>query len=336
MAIKSEDRFKQAIVLTLAKRAANRCSNPDCGAITSGPSENPTASVNVGEAAHIYGAHVGSARYDPLMASTVRSDIANAIWLCGNCHKLIDDDENRYPAGLLFEWVKQHEGDVAQQVGKSGALARLKYERRHLEEFGKISYRAERLLIEKPDAWEYRLTEEVLRFEMAAVLQRWNALKRQLYMRPINLLSKLEFIPWILTRQAEVSQMAATFEALLNKEFSNAWGAPGEPGNEHEIFSTCRLYAEMCASALAWEETVRFADVRGSLKQVHRLYIGVAGGLIDEAAKLPAWMSETFGQGAVSGHYSLSLVLSLPDGWGEAVEKAFENATANFEYEDGY
>ena len=31
-----EDRFKQSVIVTLAKRAANRCSNPNCGAITSG------------------------------------------------------------------------------------------------------------------------------------------------------------------------------------------------------------------------------------------------------------------------------------------------------------
>lgn len=328
MSAKSEDRFKQSVVVTLARRAANRCSNPDCGAITSGPSENPTASVNVGEAAHIYGAHLGSARYDSLMASATRSDIANAIWLCGNCHKLIDDDENRYPAGLLFEWVKQHEGDVAQQVGKAGAIARRKYEDRHLEEFGKLSYRAQRLLVEKPDLWEYRLTEEVLRYEMAPVLQRWGALKRKLYMRPIQQMTKLEFMPWIAARHSEILHIAAAFSALMNNEFARAWGEPGEPGNEQDIVSTCRLFAEMCASALTWEETLRFTKVKGALEEVHHLYIGIGGGLIDESAKLPTWLSDTFGQESVSGHHRLNLTLTLPDGWSEAIHSAYENAEA--------
>lgn len=51
-----EDRFKQPVIIALAKRAANRCSNPDCGAITSGPADDPSKAVNIGEAAHIYGA----------------------------------------------------------------------------------------------------------------------------------------------------------------------------------------------------------------------------------------------------------------------------------------
>ncbi|WP_328590120.1 HNH endonuclease [Paraburkholderia acidicola] len=70
-------------------RTVNRCANPDCGAVTSGQTDDPYSAVNVGEAAHIYGAHPGSARYDPRMTSDERSAISNAIWLCSNCHKLV-------------------------------------------------------------------------------------------------------------------------------------------------------------------------------------------------------------------------------------------------------
>lgn len=326
MAVKSEDRFKQAVVATLAKRAAYRCSNPDCDATTSGPSQNRSASVNVGEAAHIYGAHAGSARYDPLMASTARSDIANAIWLCGNCHKLIDNDEVRYPAGLLFEWVKHHENRIAQQVGRTGALARQRYEDRHLEGFGKLSYRAERIIIDKPDMWEYLLTEEVLRFEMASVTQRWRALNKKLYMKPMQLLSRSEFIGWIAERNTELLHLMAAFDALINEEFTRAWGPPGQPGIEADIVSTCRLFAEMCSSALTWEEAIRFTEVRGALRSVLKLYVGIAGRLIDEATKLPIWMTETFSQASVTGSQRFDLVLTLPEGWSEAVQKAYEDA----------
>lgn len=326
MSLKSEDRFKQLIINTLAKRAANRCSNPDCGAVTSGPSDDPKASVNVGEAAHIFGAHLGSARFDATMTSLARSDIANAIWLCSTCHKIVDDDEGRYPAGLLFEWVKQHEEQVARQIGKAGAIARQRYEDRHLEEFGKLSYRAERILTDKPEYWEYRLAEEVLRYEMSPVLRRWRALDRGLYMRPFTRLEKEGFIPWIATRQAEVVHIVGAFDALINVEFGEAWGAEGEPGDEQQIISTCRLYAEMCSSALAWEESVRFAEVRGPLARVHELYVGVAGRLIDEAAKLPEWMAQTFGRNDPTGDHRLSLVLDLPAGWSEAIAAAYDAA----------
>ncbi len=303
-------------------RAANCCSNPDCGAITSGPADDPSSSVNVGEAAHIYGMNPGSARYDVRMSSSERSDIANAIWLCSNCHKLIDDDPNKYPAGLLFEWQRDHERRIAIQIGKASADIRGRYEGRHLEEFGRLSYRAERLLIERADHWEYRLTAEVLRFEMAPILQRWRALKRYLYMKPSERVPKIESISWMQDRMAEILHITRAFDELTNIEFRRAWGEPGVPGNDAEIIATCRLYREMCASALSWEERVRFVSVDDTFAEVRSLFIGIAGGFIDEAAKVPAFLSEILADGPESGEYRLDLMLTVPDGWVDAVHSA--------------
>ena len=323
----SQDRFKQAVILTLAKRAANRCSNPDCGALTSGPSDHPDRSVNVGQAAHIYGANLGSARYDPAMASADRSAIANAIWLCGNCHKLIDDDPDRYPPGLLFEWQRDHERRVGEAVGKAGAELRQRYERRHLDEFGKISYLAERIILEKGDFWEYRLTTEVLRFEMSPVLRRWDALKRGLYLKPNCRVVKADTIAWILDRLAEIQRIAHAFGGLMNTEFDRAWGAPGVSGSDVEIVSVCRLFAEMCQSAITWEETIRFVAVDDIFVELRDLYMGIAGGLIDEAAKVPAFLASNIGDKPKPGKYELMLTLSLPEGWNDAVESALQRAT---------
>lgn len=323
----SEDRFKAAVVLTLAKRAANRCSNPDCQAVTSGPADEPDRSVNVGEAAHIYGANPGSARYDPEMAPAERASISNAIWLCGNCHKIVDDDDVRYPAGLLFEWQRQHEHHIAKLVGKAGAEARRRYEERHVQEFGELSYLAERILIEKGDHWEYRLTAEVLRFEMAPVLQRWSALKRGLYIKPANRIAKMDSIPWMLDRLAESGNIAGAFSELMNVEFARSWGEPGVAGDEHLIVSTCRLFAEMCQSSLEWEERVRFAAVVDLLKPVQELFVGVAGAFIDEAAKVPTFLAERLTGEPEPGEHRLSLTLALPEGWNQAVEAALASAS---------
>ncbi|MEX7252867.1 hypothetical protein AB2D16_32935, partial [Pseudomonas aeruginosa] len=66
---------------------------------------------------------------------------------------------------------------------------------------------------------------------------------------------------------------------------------------------------------------------------VLNLYIGVAGGLIDEAAKLPIWMTKTFSQPNLTGSQKLNLVLTLPKGWPEAVQKAYDDAEADLEDE---
>ncbi|MBV5259171.1 HNH endonuclease [Synechococcus moorigangaii CMS01] len=328
-----EDRFLQSVIVTLAKRAANQCSNPDCRAVTSGPTEEPSGSVNVGEAAHIFGANPGSARYDADMVSADRSAITNAIWLCCNCHKLVDDDEHRYPAGLLFEWQREHERWVSAQVGKAGAELRRRYEDRHLEEFGSLSYLAERLILEKPDHWEYQLTAEVLRFEMAPILRRWDALKRGLYMRPMLRLSGEEFVPFVTGKFAELIAIAKAFSQLTTNEFDDAWGEPGVPGDEVEIVQTCRLYAEMCQSALAWEEAVRFTSTIECFKEPKELLVNSAGRIIDEARRVPEFMKDLFEGETVSGEYWLTLHLDLPKGWEKAFSSSLNGAMRAFQRE---
>lgn len=318
----TEDRFKQTVIATLARRAANQCANPDCGALTSGPSSDPHDSVNVGEAAHIYGANPGSARYEPTMTSVDRSSITNAIWLCGNCHKLIDDDPNKYPSGLLFEWQRAHEQVIAEKVGKTSALIRKKFEDRHLEEFGRLSYLSERLILEKSDLWEYRLTAEVLRFEMEPVLNRWNALKKGLYTLPIEKIAKEDFFDWVRLKMQEIEAIVHAFGQLTNKEFAIAWGDPGVPGKDTAIVATARLYREMCQSALKWEESIRFVFLDDIFRELHELLIGTGGRIIDEAAKLPEFFAKTLGTNPVQGTFELNLVLNLPEGWVDKVDSA--------------
>ena len=94
---------------TLAERAGQVCSNPDCRRTTSGPHSENDKSVNLGEAAHIKAAREGQARYDPSMTDEERRDIVNGIWLCKECARKIDLDENQYPVELLENWKRKHE-----------------------------------------------------------------------------------------------------------------------------------------------------------------------------------------------------------------------------------
>jgi hypothetical protein len=98
------DDFDPKTKETLAGRVGYRCSNPRCRQLTSGPRTDPTKAVNIGVAAHITAASPGGPRYDPQLSPEERSSIDNAIWLCQNCAKMVDNDEQRYTADLLREW----------------------------------------------------------------------------------------------------------------------------------------------------------------------------------------------------------------------------------------
>ena len=319
MARKSEDSFAKPTIVALASRAAQRCSNPSCGATTSGPSSQRNKAINVGEAAHIYGATLGSARYDPSMTPNQRADITNAIWLCRNCHGLIDRDERKFPAGLLFEWQNAHEARVMDDLGKTSGMLRQRFNKRHLRDFGSLTYLAERLINEKPDHWEYKLTTEVLRAEMAPVLRRWQSLSRGLYVQPIAIVSKDDSLRWLMVRLTEAGNLAEALAALINGEFQRSWGETGVPGGDLDIVHTCQLFSRVCDQAVDWEERIRFTILYDYFRDVGNLFPGVVGGMIDEAARFPAYLSEVFGGEVTLDNYELNLELSLPDGWPERV-----------------
>lgn len=79
-------------------------SNPYCRKETKGPHSNEAKRVSIGQAAHITAASPGGARYDSNLTPEQRSSIKNAIWLCNDCAKMIDNDEEQYPVELLYTW----------------------------------------------------------------------------------------------------------------------------------------------------------------------------------------------------------------------------------------
>lgn len=76
---------------------------------TNGPHSNHDKAVILGQAAHIKGARLGSARYDPKMTDQERADPSNGIWLCVQCATEIDKDESIFPVELLKQWKDDHE-----------------------------------------------------------------------------------------------------------------------------------------------------------------------------------------------------------------------------------
>lgn len=117
--MRSRDEFPADIKRTLANRAGNVCSNPECRALTSGPQLDPEKSLNVGVAAHITAASEGGPRFNPVLTPVDRSSAENGIWLCQNCAKLVDNDSIRYPDKLLRDWKSAAEHRALNHIGKT-------------------------------------------------------------------------------------------------------------------------------------------------------------------------------------------------------------------------
>jgi hypothetical protein len=114
----SRDSFNAEVIHEAGRRVAHRCSNPTCRKVCIGPRNDGQKSVNIGVAAHIAAASPGGPRYDPLQTPDERAGIVNALWLCQDCGKLVDNDPARFSVAMLREWKIRAEGEAQAELGR--------------------------------------------------------------------------------------------------------------------------------------------------------------------------------------------------------------------------
>ena len=128
------DDFPEEVKRVIANRAGLICSNPACESSTSGPQDDPSKALNIGVAAHITAASPGGPRYNDVLTPQQRSSAWNAIWLCQNCAKLIDNDVSMYPEDVVRAWKTLREHDARHSIGKTRtAPPETDSERKHRE-----------------------------------------------------------------------------------------------------------------------------------------------------------------------------------------------------------
>lgn len=121
----SRDNFSKATKETLSKRVGNRCANPECRKLTSGPHSDPSDSLNIGVAGHITAASPSGPRYESSLTPEQRKSATNGIWLCQNCGKLVDNDASTYTVSQLNDWKNEAEKEALEQVTSNKSLKKI-------------------------------------------------------------------------------------------------------------------------------------------------------------------------------------------------------------------
>ena len=96
--------FDDDVARAAADRTADRCSTPHCRALTSGPTNDRTKSLNVGVTLPISSIAPEGPRHDATLSDEARHAEGNAIWLCYTCARQVNADVARFPAQLLRAW----------------------------------------------------------------------------------------------------------------------------------------------------------------------------------------------------------------------------------------
>ncbi len=311
--------FNKSTIDILAKRAAFRCSNPDCRVTTVGPNSIPTKATLIGEAAHIFGARPNAMRFDPNMTDQSRADITNGLWLCRNCHKLIDS-ENHYSAFVLFTWRESHEVYVLSELGNATDRILKDELSIQLSQFMEFPPLIRRIIIDKPVAWEYRLTAELMRHYNSPLIRRLHDLRGGYYVKPQIPIEDDNALTWIRGRLSQLSEMITPITKLFTR-LNNSWGLPGEPGDADEIRHTTCLIGRWFEQVINFEESVRFVLVSDNYQRllallrdttsVHANKVADLADQLDQIARMNANVED----GAEARSETISIVFDVPDNW---------------------
>lgn len=122
-------------------------------------------SVCKGENAHIYGEKPDAARYDTTKPAEFVNSEPNLIFLCCNCHKVVDTKVSLYPPEALFTMKAEHEKRVVlalQQGSVTYTYAELEVITTYLiRESGKAVAGVDYTLLRLPDKIEKNLLTDV-------------------------------------------------------------------------------------------------------------------------------------------------------------------------------
>ena len=316
--------FNQKTVDVLAKRAAFKCSNPDCRIITVGPNSDLNKPTIIGEAAHIYGARQTSKRYKPDMTDAARAEITNAIWLCCNCHKLIDTDEHRFSSNILFTWREQHERYIQSELGNSTDRIQFEEQTNKLALYKNYPPIIRRIIIDKPAGWEWRFTAELMRLLNPPVFQKLNDLRDVLYIRPKNSIEPDKFLDWLQLRMSEALSLLETLNKLFQR-LNDSWGELGDDGDMDKIHRITCLIRDWLEQIVIYEENFYFVYVPDEYKTIVNLFKDILGSQVSKLESIPESLDEivslieTEHGGTIEKPYVINKTISfeIPSDWTE-------------------
>lgn len=101
--------------IILAFRSGGVCALPKCGKHLTYDAKVGDDTY-VGEAAHIRGEKLGAARYDATMSDAQRDNVDNLIYLCTDCHTIIDKVEADWLTATLQDLKAKHEKQVREAM----------------------------------------------------------------------------------------------------------------------------------------------------------------------------------------------------------------------------
>ncbi|HEX8843473.1 MAG TPA: DUF4062 domain-containing protein [Pyrinomonadaceae bacterium] len=181
-----------------------------------------------------------------------------------------------------------------------------------LEAFASESPRAQQLALDRPDHWEYLLTEELLRAKLTQIRQSFNELNRGLAYRKSRSLNGREFFNWVGAKCTDMIALIELLTIVATEEIPASWGQTGEAGDPLEIKHAVDKLLLACDGMFEWEADFRSVTPPESLQRLKELMQGWSAHYFTEMERFPDELAKPFREPNPQGEFTITFKFDSP------------------------
>lgn len=189
------------------------------------------------------------------------------------------------------------------------------------KEFIGESERVKKIVIDKPQNWEFLLTEELLRERLKTVNDRIDRINRGLIFHKSNPVNGRDCKKFLRSKVADIINLIKILMNAIPEELPQAWGKPGQPGDAVSIKSAIDSIIIACNELCQWEIEMRSVDPPDVFQEIIRLMHGWTYQIISEINRIPNEIAKPFREPNPEGTYNIHLEFRAPMGIQELGDK---------------
>lgn len=197
-----------------------------------------------------------------------------------------------------------------------------------LQEFKNESKKARKIVLERPELWEYHLTEELLRSKLEPIKKDFEALNNSLVYRRSKKVSGQEFMDWAETSMFDLSNLCSIIAQIMNKELAVSWGKPGEEGDYLAIKRAVDRMIDCCKELFRWEENRISILPPEAFQKLAKMMENWTSVIFVQVLNLQQQLSKLLSTPNLKGTYNITLTFEAPENIDD-VCKEFDRLSEN-------
>jgi hypothetical protein len=164
----------------------------------------------------------------------------------------------------------------------------------------------------KPPLWEYLLTIDLLKLGLGNIDKQYSDLKRGIIYRPYKTINNLEILEWIRQKLDDLIALTTLLSISATEELMNAWGEPGQAGDEEEIRDATTKILDGCRGLLEWEIDLAFARLPNGFENIKKMMQGWTYEYIVVSMQLHKQIENIISIPDAEGKFKISVVFEAP------------------------